>query len=197
MTTETISTSQIDHIHTYFITDNMPMSNIIHTSHIPLTSYGPSFPSIEDLSCNSINVKAVCRGSLQIATIPNGADIYIYEESQMDYVLRNVKTGTMIDPSIITDIECTSSTRSNKFKVTFPGYVDIEGMLDITDGTIYQLYIIMERCAINEPETAGGLLFSALAIGGLFFLLFGSRDKKHKKTIYYEKIKRYTNNDIK
>jgi hypothetical protein len=126
-----------------------------------------------------INVKATCKGSLQIATIPPQADIYIYEEIHGDYVKRTEKTGTMISPSVIADIECTGPTRSNRFKLTLPGYVNVEGILDITDGTIYQLYIIM------EGYTATGLgqenlLIPALAIGGLMLFLAGGIDTKHK-----------------
>lgn len=149
--------------------------NIIRTSHIPTISMTPI---IEDLACNIINVRATCKGSLQIATIPPQADIYIYEEIYRDYILRTEKTGTMIYPTIINDIECTGPTRSNKFKLTLPGYVDIEGMLDITDGTVYQLYIIMEKCTVKE--FGEDFLISALAIGGIILLLFGRDKEKHK-----------------
>ncbi len=159
--------------------------NIIYESHIPLTLV----PTIEDLSCNDIRVKAVCKGLLQIATAPSGADIYIYEEIQGDYVLTGVQTGTLISPSTINDIECTGPTRSNKFKLTLPGYVDVEGWLDITDGNIYQLYIIMEKCTTPVVSEAGGWLMPALAIGSLFFLLFGGEERKRRKLEYYEKYK--------
>jgi hypothetical protein len=154
---------------------SLPNLNIIYESHI------------EDLACNMINVKATCKGSLQIATTPSQADIYIYEEIDGDYVLRTEKTGTMISPSIITDIECTGPTRSNKFKLTFPGYVDVEGILDITDGTIYQLYIIMEKCTATELGR-GDFLVPALAIGGFMLFLLG-KDKRKRKPEDYDKYK--------
>lgn len=168
----------------------LPTQNIIYASHIPLILSGQDVPSIEDLSCNMIRVKATCKGSLQIATIPPYADIYIYEEIQGDYVLRTEKTGTMEDPTIINDIECTGPTRLNKFKLKFPGYVDVEGMLDITDGTIYILYIIMETCPETEVTQFGGenLLIPALAAVGLMFFLFGG-DKKKRKFEDYDKYK--------
>jgi hypothetical protein len=161
--------------------NNLTIQNIIYMSHVPLD------PPIEDLACNMINVRATCKGSLQVATIPNGADIYIYEESQGDYVLRGVKTGTMNYPSTIPDIECTSSTRSNKFKLSLDGYIDVEGILDITNENAYQLYIIMERSTVT---TLGGedFLIPALAIGSFMFFLFGDNKKKHKKE-YYDKYK--------
>jgi hypothetical protein len=173
-------------ISTFQIGD-LPSPNIIYESHRPLNLSGLSAPSIEDLSCNMINVKATCKGSLQIATIPPQADIYIYEEIQGNYVLRTEKTGTMINPSIITDIECTGPTRSNKFKLTLSEYVDVEGILDITDGTIYQLYIIMEKCSITEFGQ-GDFLIPALVVGGFMLLLLGG-DKKRQKFEDYDKYK--------
>ncbi len=183
----------------YLQTDSQSVHNVIYESHIPLISAplisaplisAPliSAPLIEDLSCYDIRVKATCNGSLQIATTPSGADIYIYEEIQGDYVFTGAQTGTMISPSIINDIECTGPTRSNKFKLTLPGYVDVEGWLDITDGNIYQLYIIMEKCTTPGISEAGGWLLPALAIGSLFFLLSGGEERKRKK-LDYEKYK--------
>lgn len=182
MTVETMNQTNAN-----FPIDSLSIPNIIYTSHTPLISSGSLVPSIEDLACNMINVRATCKGSLQIATIPSQADIYIYEEIQGNYVLRTEKTGTMTSPTIITDIECTGLSRSNKFKLTLPGYVDVEGILDITDGTIYQLYIIMEKCAITELG-GGDLLIPALAIGGLMFFLFGGDRRKNKK-VDYDKYK--------
>lgn len=183
MITETMSQNSAQ-----FPIDRSPNHNIIYTSRVPLILSDLSPPSIEDLSCHKVNIKAICKGSLQIATTPPQADIYIYEETYGDYILRTEKTGTMISPSIITDIECTGPTRSNKFKLTFPGYVDVEGMLDITDGTIYQLYIIMEKCAVTELGQ-GDFLIPALAFGGLMlFLLWGDK-RKHKKPEDYDKYK--------
>jgi len=170
---------------TYSQTNNIPTYNVIYESHIPPISV----PLIEDLSCHDIRVRAICTGSLQIATTPSGADIYIYEESVGDYVLTSVQTGTMISPSTINDIECTSPTRSNKFKLTLPGYVDVEGWLDITDGTTYQLYIIMEKCTTPGVSEEGGWLIPALAIGSLFFFLSGGEERKRRKLQYYEKYR--------
>lgn len=187
MTTETLRILPMSQTSTYFPIDVLPTSNVVYTSRIPLALHGLLAPSIEDLSCHKVNIKATCKGSLQIATIPPQADIYIYEEIHGDYVLRTEKTGTMSNPSIINDIECTSPTRSNKFKLTLAGYVDIEGMLDITDGTVYQLYIIMEKCAVTEFG-GGNLLIPALAIGGLMFFLLGGDKAKHKFE-YYDKYK--------
>lgn len=76
---------------TYFPIDSLSTKNVIYSSHIPIISSVPSFPSIEDLSCNKISIKAICKGSLQIATTPSQADIYIYEETYGDYVLRTEK----------------------------------------------------------------------------------------------------------
>jgi hypothetical protein len=172
---------------TYLPICSVPTPNIIYVSHIPLISSGQLAPSVEDLSCNMINVKAICKGALQIATIPDQANIYIYEEIHGDYILRTEKTGTMSNPTIINDIECTGPTRSNKFKLTLAEYVDIEGMLDITDGTVYQLYIIMEKCAITKFGQ-GDYLIPALAIGGFMFFLLGGDKTKHKFE-YYDKYK--------
>ena len=174
----------------YLQADSQQAHNVIYESHIPLISVRSiSVPLIEDLSCHDIRVRATCTGSLQIATTPSGADIYIYEESVGDYVLTSVQTGTMISPSTINNIECTSPTRSNKFKLTLPGYVDVEGWLDITNGTTYQLYIIMEKCTTPGVSEEGGWLIPALAIGSLFFFLSGGEERKRRKLQYYEKYR--------
>lgn len=163
--------------------------NTIYKSHISQSIPKLISPLIEDLSCNSITVRAICQGSLHIATIPSGANIYIYEESQGDYVLQSVQTGTMTSPTIIDNIECTGPTRSNKFKLTLPDYVDVEGILDIKNGEIYQLYIIMEKCTIPVVTEGGGLFIPALALGSLFFLLFGEEKEKRRKVVDYDKYK--------
>ena len=147
-----------------------------------------STQSIEDLSCNHIRVKASCLGSVRFATIPNGADIYIYEESQLDYVLRSEKTGTMSNPTVINDIECTSPTRSNKFKLSYPGYCNVEGMLDITEGTTYTLDIIMEQYT-PVTELGGGLLIPALAVGALLALLSGRSKKGYIHKYEHHKLR--------
>lgn len=144
-------------------------------------------PSIEDLSCNHISIKSSCTGNLQIATDPPMADIYIFEESVGDYILQSTKTGSIGFPSTINGIECTSPTRSNRFKLSFPGYVDVEGILIIESGTTYQLDIIMEPVSPAELG-GGGLWLPALALGGLILLLFGRKKKKHKK--HHEKYGR-------
>ncbi len=142
---------------------------------------------IEDLSCNHVKIRSQCTGSAQIATIPSNADIYIYNDIQQIYELQSVKSGTISNPSTIYDLECTNPpTRSNKFKLSLPGYVDVEGMLDITQGTIYSLEIIMEP--FTTVEAGGGLLLPALAAGMLLFLLCREDKKKHKHAKYgYDK----------
>lgn len=177
----------MNQINTYFPIESLSNQNIIYMSHVPLILSDTS-PSIEDLSCHKVNIKAICKGSLQIATTPPQADIYIYEETHGDYVLRTEKTGSMTSPYIITDIECTGPTRSNKFKLTFPGYVDIEGILDITNGTIYQLYIIMEKRSVTMFGQ-GDFLIPALAIGGFIFFLLGKDKVKSSKKEDYDKYR--------
>ena len=145
-------------------------------------------PSTEDLSCHRITTRALCSGSLQIATIPQGADIYIYEESQPGYVQRTEITGSMSNPAIIDNIECTSPTRSNKFKLSYPGYCDVEGILDITQGTTYTLYIIMEPYA-PVPEFGGGFLIPALAMAAIIVLLLGRKKREDKHKYEYHKLR--------
>lgn len=133
---------------------------------------------IKDLSCHDISIKAICTGDAQFATDPSGADIYLFEESAGDYVLQSVKTGNMGFPSTINGIECTSPTRSNKFKLRLNGYIDVEGILFIESGTTYPLDIIMEP--VSPSELGGGLFIPALAIGFLMAMVLGKK-KKHKK----------------
>lgn len=176
---------------TEVISSQLTNSKCIHTnidSLYPRISSGiySNIARIEDLSCNHISIRSQCTGSAQIATIPSNADIYIYNDILEIYELQSVKSGSIDNPSTIYNLECTSPTRSNKFKLSLPGYVDVEGMLDITQGTIYSLEIIMEPFTIME--SGEGLLLPALATGFLLFLLFRKDKKKHKLAQYwYEK----------
>ena len=160
-----------------------PMNQIY--MHIPVDSL-PT-PPIEDLSCNHITIRAQCTGSAEFATIPPGANIYIYEESLGDYILQNIKTGSMNNPSIINGIECTSPTKSNRFKLELSGYEEVEGMLIITLGDTYPLHIIFDPIA--TVELGLGFLIPALAAGSILFLLFEENKKKYKKKHKYNKEK--------
>lgn len=138
---------------------------------------------IEDLSCNHVSIRSQCTGSVEIGTIPSGVKIYIYNDVLDTYELQSVTTGSIVNPITIDNLECTNQpTRSNKFKLTYPGYADVEGILDITQGATYSLEIIMEPIAISEE--GGGLLLPALAAGTLLFLLFRKDKKKHKHIQY-------------
>lgn len=171
------------------IIDGLPISylNSLPISYLDKLSISQdnlSIPSIEDLTCNKISVKSSCTGSLEIGTIPPGADIYIFEESIGDYALQSVKTGSVGFPTIINGIECTGPTRSNKFKLQLSGYEEVEGILIITSGETYPLYIIFDPAPLTE--LGGGFLIPAIAAGFLFFLLFGKKKKKHKKKHHFE-----------
>lgn len=176
---------------TEVIPEQLANSRYFHTnidSLYPRISSGiySNIAHIEDLSCNHVSIRSQCLGSTQIATIPSGADIYIYNDILQIYELQSVKSGSIDNPSTIYDLECTSQTRSNKFKLSLPGYVDVEGMLDITQGTTYSLEIIMEPSV--TVEAGGGLWLPALAAGMILLLLFRKDKKKHKRTQYgYEK----------
>ena len=148
-------------------------------------------PRIADLSCHGISIRAICTGTVEIATQPPGADIYIYEEVLGDYVLQSVQSGTFSSPATISGIECTSLTRSNKFKLSRPGCVNVEGILEITDGGVYPLNIYMETCTTptpTVPEMASWFL-PGMALAALIFLFAVSDKKKRQKPKYEEKYK--------
>lgn len=145
-------------------------------SHI---SYIEDLSHIENLSCHGISIKAACTGSAEFGTEPPEADIFIYEENQGGYIPQNIQTGTISNPSRIDGIECTSLTRSNRFKLSRLGYIDVEGILEITQDGVYSLNIYMEKYSITEM---GGWLFPAVALGALMYLLFGKDKKKTQKT---------------
>ena len=88
-------------------------------------------PYINDLSCNHITVEQLQTGSARIVSIPAGAKIFI------DYI---GDTG-LITPATVPNI----SVGVHAYKLTYPGYNDIDGLLFININETYELTISMER----------------------------------------------------
>jgi hypothetical protein len=113
-------------------------------------------PSIQDLACNNINIQPTPTdtGSVQIISIPELAQIFI------DGVEQDLKT-----PAIIENIPSGLHT----YKLVYPGYVDIEGIMTIETGETYELFLVMEK----EPSPySNALILTGLAIMGVMILSY-------------------------
>lgn len=130
-------------------------------------------PFIDDLSCNNITIQQPGEvGSVSIESVPPGAKIFI------DGILQLGSTPIIIDnlPSSPTGI-------AYGYKLTYPGYVDVEGEFFVRTGDTYPLYTIMEIMT-GAPSDIGTMLIFVLGIGAFLFLL--SKADKYKQKQYKE-----------
>lgn len=127
---------------------------------------------IDDLSCNRISVEQQLAdvGSAHIVSVPAGAKIFI------DYI---GDTG-LVTPVTIPNIPVGVHT----YKLTYPEYTDVDGLLFIELNKTYELSVIMERIPGYFDPTK--LILYSLAAG--IFMLYLSQSGKGKKwPIEYEK----------
>lgn len=127
-------------------------------------------PSIEDLSCNHINIQLQETGSLHVISYPIGARICIND------ILCATTEAT------INNIPSSAIGISHRYKLTYPGYIDVEGDIKIYTDQTAQLVVVMQQspCPPSNP-----LLYIGLFILGI--ALFASRkkdDSKYKETEY-------------
>jgi len=126
--------------------------------------------SIEDLSCNHITVQPPVEvGSAHIVSVPTGAKIFI----------DNIEYTGLITPTTISDIPIGTYT----YKLTYPGYTDVNGILFIKTGETYDISTTMEKYSV--PSQSNALLYLGLFAVG--FMLLSSR-KKESTEIDYESI---------
>lgn len=121
-----------------------------------------SLNSLEDLSCNHISIQQPPTevGSAHIVSVPTGAKIFI---DNIDF--------QQTTPAIISNI----SSGTHTYKLTYPGYTDVDGILFIKTGETYEISAIMEKCSI--PSQSNALLYLGLFAVG--FMLLSSRKKEN------------------
>ena len=93
-------------------------------------------------------------GSLSIVTVPSGADVYIDGTKQTD------KTPFIKDLPIGQHI----------YRLTYPGYIDEEGMVFIQEGQPYDLFVAMHESLVIKDVLIYGFLAS-FAAGITLYLL--------------------------
>lgn len=93
-------------------------------------------------------------GSLSIVTVPGGADIYIDGVKQPD------KTPAIIDLPVDQHI----------YRLTYPGYIDEEGIVYIQEGQTYDLFISMHKSLVIRDVLIYGFMASLMAGITLYLL---------------------------
>lgn len=99
-------------------------------------------------------------GLLSILTIPGGADIYLDGIKQL---YPSPTTIANVDPGW------------HSYLLTYPGYINSEGIVNIKGGETYDLYVIMEESFNIRQAFIYGFLASLIA-GTTLFLL--TRDRR-------------------
>jgi hypothetical protein len=117
-----------------------------------------SLEAIEDLSCHHITAKTLDIGSAHIVSVPTGAKIYI---GDINYT---GNTPALIDMPV----------GPHTYKLSYPGYAEIDGILFIELNTIYELSVIMEKMSWFDPTL---LLLGA----GVFMVWMSGRKNKEPK----------------
>lgn len=120
-------------------------------------------PYIEDLSCNYISIQQPPTevGSAHIVSVPTGAKIFI----------DNIEYTGSVTPITISNI----SSGTHSYKLTYPGYTDVDGILFIKTGETYELSVIMEKCLAPSVQSNALLYLGLFVIG---FMLLSSRKKR-------------------
>lgn len=121
-------------------------------------------PLIEDLSCNHVNIQLQETGSLHVISYPTGARICINDVLQLC-------TTTEPEGATINNIPSSPTGISHKYKLTYPGYVNIEGNIKIYTGQTAELIVVMQP---SPCPTNNLLLYISFAIG---VILLSSRKK--------------------
>lgn len=121
-------------------------------------------PSIYDLSCHGITIQQPIEvGSAHIVSVPAGAKIFIDYKGDIG----------LVTPTLIPNIPVGVHT----YKLTYPGYIDVDGILFIEYNKIYELSIIMEISPGYFDPTK--LIIFTLVAGVLIANIF-QREKEDK-----------------
>lgn len=108
----------------------------------------------------NINIQQHVYGSVSIFTIPGGADIYLDGAKQPNPAPTTI---TNVDPGW------------HSYLLIYPGYINSEGIVNIKEGDIYELYVVMEESFDIRQAFIYGFLTSLVA-GATLYLL--TRDKR-------------------
>lgn len=113
-------------------------------------------PYVDSLSCNSITIEgAQLTGSAKITSYPPGAKIF----------LNNVEQE-LVTPALITNLP----PNTYIYKLTYPRYIEAEGIMIINAGETYPLFVIMERAPGIEISPIWYFIFGAFTFSLLMAL---------------------------
>ncbi len=86
-------------------------------------------------------------GSLSIVSVPGGTKIFIDGEEQID------TTPTIIDLPV----------GQHTYRLSYPGYIDVEGIVFIEEGQVYDLFLTMQKSLIIRDILMYGFIASIAA----------------------------------
>lgn len=98
-------------------------------------------------------------GSLSVVSVPGGANIFIDGEKQTD------TTPTIID----------ILAGHHTYRPSYPGYIDVEGIVNIIEGQTHDLFSTMQKSSIIGDILIYGFVASFTA-GITLYLLTRRRD---------------------
>jgi hypothetical protein len=93
------------------------------------------------------------RSSIYIASDPAGAQIFIDSIEQTGF----------LTPSMITDVP----PGHHNFRLTSPGYIDIESSIPLESGRTYNLFLTMGKTLPTSTDSSGIIILLALGLGFL------------------------------
>ena len=96
------------------------------------------------------------RSSVYISSDCVGAKIFIDGIEQTGF----------ITPSMITDIP----SGHHNFRLTNPGYTDIESEIPLDPGKTYNIFLTMGRSALPPTDSSGIILLLAIGLVGYFLI---------------------------
>jgi hypothetical protein len=115
-------------------------------------------PLIENLSDSVAQIKAQSTSSVYMVSDPAGAQIFIDGIEQIGFNT----------PAMITDIY----SGYHSFRLTSPGYVDIESEMPLEPGRTYNIFLTMGKSTSTSTSTdiSGIVVLFALGLIGYFLL---------------------------
>lgn len=120
---------------------------------------------VNDLSCNNITIQHTQNvGSAYIVSIPSGAKIYI----------DNIEQVGLVTPAMVNKIP--SIPTAHTYKLTRPGYMDMEGILFIITGETYNVTVML--C---KPPTDILPILVGFVLTGIFLAMTRKEKPKLKQ----------------
>lgn len=108
------------------------------------------------LSDDIYQIKTQNRSSIYISSDCVGAKIFIDDIEQTGFNT----------PSMITDIP----SGHHNFRLTNPGYADVEGEIPLDPGKTYNIFLTMGRALPPSTDSSGIFLLLALGLIGYFLI---------------------------